>query len=102
MAKAQESLKRLAERIRQSYYPEQLGDYDVLQFVSDVYEVVHVLNQYEKCQELLDIIFKALTSNSEMVYSRIFEDKAECGWITQEECDKVLEEIKKWKTLKSE
>ena len=99
MSKAIESLKRLAERVRQSYYTEQLEEYDVLQFVEDVHELNHVLFEYDKQQEILNIIFKALTSNSEMIYSRIFEDKAECGWITQEECDKVLEEINKWKTL---
>lgn len=97
MSKAIESLKRLAERVRQSYHAEQLEEYDVLQFVQDVNEVHDVLLKYEKQQEILNTIFKALTSNSELIYSRIFEDKAECGWITQEECDKVLEEIKKWK-----
>lgn len=98
-SKAIESLKRLAERVRQSYNIDQLKDYDVLQFVQDVNEVHHALFEYDKQQEILNIIFKALTSNSELVYSRIFEDKAECGWITQEECDKVLGEIDKWKTL---
>lgn len=101
-SKARDSLKRLAERVRQSYIiPQlpQLEEYDILQFVQDVHEVDNALFEYDKQQDILNIIFKALTSNSELVYSRIFEDKAECGWITQEECFKVLGEIEKWKTL---
>lgn len=102
MNNVRDGLKRLAERVRQSYYTEQLGEYDVLQFVQDVHEIDVLISKYEKCQELVDIIFKALTSNSKNVYSRIFEDKAECGWITQEECDRILAEIECWNKSKKQ
>ena len=95
---ARESLRRLAEHIRQTdYAPSQLQEYDVLQFIEDIHDVNEALNERDNYKKIIDIIAKALTSNSEYIYSRIFKDKAESGWITQEECDKVLTTIKNWK-----
>ena len=97
--KVREHILRIVERARQAFYPEQIrDDYDVLQFADDISIVSKELDKVEEYENILGIIVKALTSNSEMIYSRIFEDKAECGWITQEECDKVLATIKNWKS----
>ena len=98
---ARESLGRLAEHIRQTdYAPSQLQEYDVLQFAEDIHDVTEALNERDKYKEIIDIIAKALTSNSEYIYSRVFKDKAESGYITEEERDKVLETLKTWKCYK--